>query len=300
MSSAQNTDRIIIPLNKWSSQRVLSKVVGQLIEETGVKVAYENISANDQWGALRQGIIHVQIEVWQPSMADKFNSMVAKNLIVDAGTHSAIVREEWWYPEYTELQCPDLPNWQAMNKCAHLFSHATHNIQESTTKGIYYTGPWNYSDGDIIRALKLNFSIKRLPDDKALWKKLNLAIKNQRPIMLLNWSPNWTDARIKGKFVDFPTYTPECEINPEWGHNKTLVKDCGNPKTGWLKKAVWIGFAQQWPSTYKLIQAINFDNEMVAEASALVVVDGYTEEQAANIWLKKYNKQTSLWLDQVK
>jgi glycine betaine/proline transport system substrate-binding protein len=103
---------------------------------------------------------------------------------------------------------------------------------------------------------------------------------------------------MKGEFIDFPAFTPKCELDPEWGLNKELVKDCGNPKMGWLKKAVWAGFSQQWPKAYKLIQSINFDNQMISEASALVIVDGYSEEQAAQVWLKKYNLQASSWLAQ--
>lgn len=160
----------------------------------------------------------------------------------------------------------------------------------------YYTGLWDFSDADIIRSLDLNFSITRLDDDKALWALLKAAVAEKRPIMLLNWTQNWTDVHIKGKFVNFPTYTPECELEPSWDINKKLVKDCGNPKNCWLKKTVWPGLQKQWPCVYPLMKNIGLNNEMIAEASALVITDGYFEDVAAKIWIDKYSNQISSWL----
>jgi len=286
------TKEIVIPLNNWSSQRVLSKVVGNLIEQLGEKVRYQDISASDQWGALRQGIVHFQIEVWQPSMAEAFNKMLKKRFIIDMGTHDALTREDWWFPSFVKSLCPKLPDWQAMNDCAQLFSDGSTDL-----RGIYYTGPWDYGDADLIRALNLQFSIKRLANDQALWQKLKTANEMKKPIVLLNWSPNWTDARIKGEFVNFPPYSPECEIQPNWGINKSLAKDCGNPVDGWLKKVAWTGLESTWPCVFNLIKQLNFNNEMIAEASALRVVDGYSEDEAAKVWINKYKSHTEQWLN---
>ena len=286
------TKEIVIPLNNWSSQRVLSRVVGNLIEQLGEKVSYQNISEADQWGALRQGIVHLQVEVWQPPIAGSFNEMVENKFILDMGTHRALTREDWWFPEFVKEQCPGLPDWQAMNRCAHLFAD-----DSSDQRGIYYTGPWNYGDADLIRALNLKFNIKRLANDQALWQKLKAANKVKKPIMLLNWRPNWTDNWIKGEFVAFPAYSLECEREPKWGVNKNLAKDCGNPVDGWLKKAAWTGLENKWPCVFQLIKQVNFTNEMIAEASALIVVDSYTEDEAADVWINKYKSHTEQWLD---
>ena len=35
---------------------------------------------------------------------------------------------------------------------------------------------------------------------------------------------------------------------------------------------------------------------MISEAAALVVVDGYTEEKAVSLWLKKYSQDSKKWL----
>ncbi len=286
--SAEN--KISIPLNKWASQRVLSTVVGSIIEDMNIGVEYIDISADDQWGALQRGIIHFQIEIWQPSMARSFNKLASNNAIIDMGTHKAVVIEDWWYPKYVEKDCPELPSWQALNKCKLLFAN-----QSSSNKGVYYAGPWDYGDADIIRALHLDYTIERLPDEHALWEKLNSAVAKKQPILLLNWSPNWADKQIDGRFIKFPPYTPECESNPEWGINKNLVKDCGNPNSGWLKKAAWPGLKEKSPCVYQLVKNISLTNTMISDASALVVIDGYSESDAAAIWAEKYRKQLNQW-----
>lgn len=288
--SLTTDNEILIPLNKWASQRVISIAIGQLIEEMNLPVEYLDISVGDQWGALQRGAVHFQIETWQPSTAKSFNKLVSNNAIVDMGTHKAVVIEDWWYPKYVEKYCPELPSWQALNKCKFLFAN-----QSSPNKGVYYAGPWDYDDGDIIRALHLDFVIERLPDEHALWEKLNSAVAKKLPILLLNWSPNWTDKQIDGRFIQFPAYTPECELDPSWGLNKNLVKDCGNPRHGWLKKAAWPGLKEKSPCVYQLIKNISLTNIMISDASGLVVIDGYSESDAAAIWTKKYRNQLKQW-----
>ena len=282
---------IILPLNNWASQRVISKALGTMVQSLGEHVEYKNISSTDQWGALRKGLVHIQLEVWQVSMAKEFERMVQQNHILDAGTHNAIGKEDWWYPDYVEELCPGLPDWQAMNACAEIFSNSSSN-----GKGVYYAGPWNYGDGDIIRALDLNFTIHRFENDTQVWQQLMQAIRQQQPIMLLNWTPNWTDSKISGKFVKFPAYHPDCETKASWGLNKHRLKDCANPSNGWLKKAVWPKLEQHSPCVFQLVKNINLTTAMLVDASTLRVVDNHSEEYAAKIWQEKYQKDVNKWL----
>lgn len=284
------SNKVVIPINQWSSQRVLSNVVGQLIKDLGIPIEYVNISADRQWGALKRGVVHFQIEVWEPSMGQEFNKLVANGDIVDLGTHEAKVTEDWWYPKYVENSCPELPQWQALKKCRTLFKGRT-----TSDKGVYFGGPWNYGDADIIRALGLNFTIERLADELALWETLTHAIATKKPIMLLNWSPNWTDNYVEGKFVDFPIYTEACERDPEWGLNKNLVKDCGNNRGGWLKKAASPTLQEKFPCVYNLIKSISFTSQMIADASSLAVIEKLSDQAAAVKWSNIYAKDIDHW-----
>jgi glycine betaine/proline transport system substrate-binding protein len=281
--------KISLPLNEWVSQRVLTKVVGQKITQLGFDVDYVEISSLDQLGALRKGIVHLQVELWRGSESGSYMQALKKGLVVDVGAHSAVSREDWWYPDYVEQKCIGLPNWQAMNKCSNIFS-------TEEDKGIYYSGPCNYRDGDLIRALELNFTIEKLKSTADILDKIKDTSKHQMPIVIFNWSPNWVDVRMSGKFIEFPAFDKQCEKSPEWGINKHLINDCGNPTGVHLRKAAWPGLEKTSPCIFKLLSKIDFTNEMIAEASALVDYDGYSEKKAVALWLDKYAEKNSNWL----
>lgn len=285
-------DAIKIITNNWSSQVVLSHVVGELLEKQGYEVEYLNSSIAEQWGALSHGLAHVQIEVWEGTMAIEFDRLVAANRILDLGLHDAKTREEWWYPEYVETQCPGLPDWKALKECAAYFA------TDDSGKGMYLSGPWEKPDEARIRALQINFKVKMLTSGDELNEALNIAVQKQAPIVLFNWTPNWVESRIKGKFVEFPDYDPLCETDPNWGVNKQFLYDCGNPKNGWLKKAAWKGMEKKWPCATEFLRKFSLNNQQIASAAALVDIDAYTHEQAAEKWITQYKQVWQGWIDE--
>ncbi|WP_163830874.1 ABC transporter substrate-binding protein [Spartinivicinus ruber] len=286
----QKQTPIKIAINDWASQTVLSYSIGSLLQKQGYTVKYQNITLKQQWGGLRLGHVHLQLEVWQYSMIEDFNRMLSNKAILDAGTHAAKTREDWWYPVYIKQFCPGLPGWKALNDCSQLFS-----TPESGSKGVYYTGPWISDEGIRIRVFKLNYRLISL-DAVTLNKLLIRATSNKQPILLLNWTPNWTDNRVSGEFVEFPDFAPECITDPTWGVNKTETKDCGAPKHGWLKKAANPEFPVNWPCAYQFIQNINFTSDMVAEAAALYEYDKFTYKESAKKWLEKYKTSWQQWI----
>ena len=280
----------VIALNDWASQRVLSKVIGQLFTRLDVPYVYQPLQVADQWGAFRLGLVDVQVELWQGTSIKQFQKHLDMGFIVDVGNHSVNAREEWWYPSYVKPLCPGLPNWRALLSCASIFANG-----QSSGKGIYYSGHWNTNEGTRIRALGLNFIIERVADDSALWQLLKNASNQHKPIILLNWRPNWTNNRIKGEFVEFPTYHEQCISDAKWGLNKRLTNDCGNPKSGWVKKIASPDLKKRFPCAFAALKKVDFNTEMIAEAGALVISDELSEEQAANIWIDTYKPQWLSW-----
>ncbi len=230
--------------------------------------------------------------MWQSYDDGMYRKAVDKGYIEDLGKHTATGREDWWYPKYVEKLCPGLPNWQALKKCSAIFSG-----DNGSKKGVFYTGPWNYRDGDLIRSLELNFSIKRFKNSEQLWQKLLDAKKKKQAIVLLNWTPNWVDVRINGDFIKFPAFEKACETDPDWGTNKEMLHDCGNPLITFIKKAAWPGLKERWPCLYQLVQQVNFTTDMIAEASALIGYEHLPEQQAIDIWLDKYALESKGWLN---
>mgnify|MGYP000645418063 CR=1 FL=1 len=291
-SSNAKDDTISVIVNDWTSQIVLAHIAGTLFEKTGHKVRYSFSNTNQQWGSLMFGIDHVQVEVWEGTMADMFERAVATGRVVDAGTHDAVTREDWWYPDYVEKLCPGLPDWRALSNCSALFS------ADDSDTGIYIAGPWEKPEAARIRALKMKFKAQAVKHADELWVKLKQASSAGKPIVLFNWTPNWIEAIFPGKFIEFPTYSKECETNPEWGVNPNFHYDCGNPKNGWLKKAAWSGVPSRWPCAYKILTKFNFNNSTIAKLAADVDHLGLTPSQAAANWLATNKAIWQPWLSE--
>ena len=283
-------DSIGIIVNDWSSQIVMAYITGHLFEYTGHQIRYSFSSSNQQWGALSFGIAHVQVEVWQGTMAEMFERAVKSGKVIDAGTHDAKTREDWWYPDYVEQTCPGLPDWRALNNCSEQFSPAPNKT------GIYIAGPWEKPEAARIRALKMNFTVQTVTHADELWVLLKEAKAKRQPIVMFNWTPNWVEAVYPGKFIEFPEYQEECETNPNWGINPNFHHDCGNPKNGWLKKAAWAQMPNVWPCAYQILQNMNFDNNAISQFAAEVDFYGKTPLQAAKHWLKNNVSVWKSWL----
>ena len=273
--------RVTLLVNNWTSQIVLTHVTGQLLKELGYQPVYLQSDVSEQWGALSHGVADVQVEVWEGTMADALERLVASGLVLDAGAHTAKTREDWWYPEYVEALCPGLPDWKALNRCSRLFS-----VDGSDDIGVYIAGPWEKPDEARIRALEMNFKVSVVEKGDDLWVLLKEAEATKRPIVLFNWTPNWVESVYPGRFIEFPQYHQECETNPQWGVNPNRTYDCGNPVNGWLKKLVSKKLSMKHPCAYQLIQRIDFSNQQIAAASAYVDVAGLSYEGAASKWLQ--------------
>ncbi len=281
---------IRIITNNWSSQIVLSMILGEVYSNRGYTVEYVELTTLGQWGRLHRGHEHVQVEVWEGTMKEDFERVSQFGNILDAGNHDAKTREEWWYPSYIEKLCPGLPEWHALKNCSEIFK-----TPHSNEKGRYVAGPWEKPDEARIRALGLNFVAMPVKNADELWVELDKAYKNQKPIILFNWSPNWVESRYKGKFVEFPKYEAQCETDSKWGINNTKTHDCGNPKDGWLKKAAWKGMKERWPCALEILRDMNFTNAMISEVAALVDADGKSPREAAMTWLNKNKRKWQNW-----
>ncbi len=281
----ESDDPIIIVQNNWTSQLVLSTVVGKVLEDMGYTVEYAPSDSQLQFKAIADGDMHFQVEAWEGSMKSAFEKAVAEDGMIDAGAHSAVTREEWWVPGYVADKCPGLPDWKALDKCAEIFATA-----ETAPKGRFVGPPadWGKNYSERVGALKMNFQAINVGQAATLWAELDAAVAKKEPIVLFNWTPNFIEAKHDGMFVDFPdpAKVAECKENPNL---------CGAPRSGWLKKAAWSGLAEKYPAAWNIMQNINFSNAQIAAASLLVDVDGMTTEDAADKWIADSKSVIESW-----
>ena len=287
-------ETIIIPTHNWSSQIVMSHVVGQLFEKIGCNVEYTPTDSQAVYEAVRIGDATLELEVWEGAFGAAFNAALAKGGILDAGDHAAVTREEWWYPTYVGELCPGLPDWKALKACSAKFARPG-----SGGKGVFVDGPVDWAHDHfvpMIDALELNFEMKNVGSAGALWAELEAAAKKNEPIVLFNWTPNFTDGLYGGNFIEFPARAPECTTDPAWGVNPNATHDCGNSANGYLKKAAWEKMPKKWPGAYKVLERISFTTNQIGELSVFADIDEMEYEEAAARWIKENPNVWAPWL----
>jgi glycine betaine/proline transport system substrate-binding protein len=282
-------DPIVIPIHNWSSQIVMSHVVGQMFEGMGNNVEFVTTDSQAVYESVRLGDVHLELEVWEGAFGKSFRDALDKGGLHDAGDHDAVTREDWWYPAWTKEACPGLPDWEALNECAGVFA-----TPETGDKGRFLGGPvdWLKHDQEKVDALGMDFVVVNAGSAAALWAEIGAAEADKKPVVVFNWTPNFAEAVWPGEFVEFPEYFKGCKDDPAAGPNPDATYDCGNPADGYLKKAAWEGMAEKWPSAHAVLQKVSFTNPQISEMAKLVDVDEMEPEDAATAWLEA---NTDVW-----
>ena len=291
--TAHAEDPIRIPLHNWNSQLVGAEVLGRVLQKAGVQVEYVPADSGAVYEALCQGDVDLVHEVWEGSFGPAFEKQVKKGCVLDVSTYDVQTREEWWYPLYVEEVCPGLPDWQALNKCAEVFATA-----ETAPKGRYLAGPaeWMKGDDQRVAGLGLNFQVVNAGSDSILRAELLSAVDRKQPIVVFNYTPNWIDAKIPGKFVEFPKYVEGCSSDPKVGPSAEYAHDCANAWPGYMKMAAWSGLPEKNPTAYEIVKRVNLTNAQVAQMYALVEVDGLDPQAAATKWMEDNESTWQHWL----
>ena len=193
---------------------------------------------------------------------------------------------------YVLDECPAAANWQGLNDCAHLF-----NNNETSTTGQFIGPPadWGKNYARRIAALQMNFQLTHVNSEPELWSRLQTAYDERLPIVLFNWTPNFTDVIYDGRFVEFPEPVPACETDVSWGPNPYVTGDCGDRSSNWLKKAAWSGLAQIHPKAWEILKKIDFTNEQIASAIKMVDIDEQLPEEAARLWVTQNALVVEQW-----
>ena len=180
-NAADSSDPIVIPIHNWSSQIVMSHVVGQIFESMGNNVEFVTTDSQAVYESVRLGDVTLELEVWEGAFGASFRAALEKGGLHDAGDHDAVTREDWWYPMWTKEACPGLPSWEALNDCAALFATA-----ETGSKGRYLDGPvdWLKHGQERVEALGMNFQVVNAGSAAALWAEIGAAEADKRPVVV--------------------------------------------------------------------------------------------------------------------
>ena len=281
--AADSSKPIVIPIHNWSSQVVMSYVIGGIFESMGNNVAYVPADSNGVYESIRLGDVTISHEVWEGAFGHAYYTAMQKGGLIEAGTHSALTIEDMGVPNFVIEQnlCPGLPDWNALKGCGSVFATA-----DSGGKGVFLDGPWHVDAAtgknlfeDRIGALGLDdeYTYKQTGSADALWAAIDSAEAAGEGIIIFNWTPNFTDSD-GFYFIEFPPYFYGCR-ETEGGDGA-----CGSPR-GWLKKAANYKFPKTHPMAYKAYTKIDFSTGQIGQMAALVDIDKMSHEDAAAKWL---------------
>ena len=76
--AADSSDPIVIPIHNWSSQIVMSNVVGQMFEEMGNNVEYITTDSQAVYESVRLGDVALELEVWEGAFGASFRTALEK------------------------------------------------------------------------------------------------------------------------------------------------------------------------------------------------------------------------------
>ncbi len=292
-AAVESNDPIKLTLHDWTGQLINTKIMGGILQRMGYNVEYVQADYLAQFAGLESGDLHVAMEMWETTGKDAMEKSLATGNTVDLGETGMFAKEEWWYPLYMKEQCPGLPSWEALNKCAELFS-----TPETAPAGRYLGGPvtWGGYDEERVEALELDFEVVHAGTDAALFAELKSAIERKAPFIGWIYAPHWAPILYEGEWVEFPEYTDECYEDPSWGTNPDLAYDCGKP-SGPIWKAAWVGVKEKWPGAYEAIKKFEIQTEEMNQLIIKVDREKRSIEEVTTEWLDENQERWQAWFN---
>ena len=293
-AAAKSDDPIKLTLHDWTGQLITTQIMGEVLKKAGYNIVYVQADYIAQFAGLKSGDLHLAMEIWETTGRGAMDAATATGQVENLGETGMQAIEEWWYPSYMKEQCPGLPNWQALNDCAELFS-----TPETAPSGRYLGGPvtWGGYDEERVEALELDFEVVHAGTDAALFAELESAYQRKAPVLLWVYAPHWAPAKYDGEWVEFPAYTSACYNDPGWGSNPDMAYDCGKPR-GPIWKVAWSGLKDKWPGAYGIIKAFRVDNEEMGRMVAAVDLDGNKLEDVVATWIVDNKARWQAWVEQ--
>merc|ERR1712096_156063 len=139
-SGADSSKPTRIPIHNWSSQVVMARVIGGIIEDMGGSVEYVPADSQKVYESIRIGDVDISHGVWQSAFGKSFDAARDKGGLLDWGDHVARSLEDMGYPNWVADKglCPGLPDWEAMKAEACWKNFVT---PDSGGKGRWLEGP---------------------------------------------------------------------------------------------------------------------------------------------------------------
>ena len=280
-----------IALHDWSSQNVGANVLAEVLRAAGHESVLVESGSVDVYDSLCAGDVDVVHEVWETAFGRSFEPLEKRGCVEALTTYDIRTHEGWWYPTYVGELCPGLPDWTALNSCAHLF-----DSESSGGQGVFVSGPADWGSAKPHPSvLGLEYVVEHAVHEQDLHDRIAESVANREPILAMAWSPYFTEALYDGRFVEFPASTDACHSDAEWGPNPELTGDCDRPY-GDMKLAASAVFIEDFPEAAMILSRVDFTSADLAGFAADVDIHDLTAGVAAQRWLDANTVRWRAWL----
>jgi len=284
LPSGPSKGTIKIAVNEWVGAEANVAVVSNLLAKMGYTVETPTLAEEVAWQGFDTGDVDVILENWGHPDLEKLY-FTDKKVAQDDGPNGVTGIIGWYVPAWMVDKYPDILDWNNLNKYADLFK-----TSESGNKGQFLASDPTFVTNDeaLITNLKLNYKAIYSGSEAASVTAFQGADKNKTPLVGYFYTPQWLNAEVSLKKINFPTYTTGCDADP-----KKVACDYP-PYT--LNKAVAIKFTTAFPDAATLVKNFSWTNEDQNTVADYIANKGMTSAQAAQKWIDDNAAKWQAWM----
>src|SRR5262249_20153413 len=204
---------------------ITAEIAGEILRRMGYTVNFVQTTQVPMFQAVADGQLSAYLEQWNQTSKKYYDEYTKDGRIESLGPTGLDGQEGWYYPDYVEANCPGLPDWTALKKCAEIFA-----TPETAPKGrvLDYPAEWSPDSADWVKALSLDLEVVASGGEGATAAEVKSAVARKEPILLQWWEPTWLATIYHLKRVTLDSGGEACKKMQEAGIKTHKVFDCRN------------------------------------------------------------------------
>ena len=292
VAQCSSDDPIVIAVNPWIGAEANAVVAQYVMEnEMGCTVELEEFNESAQFPAMAAGDVDATLEVWPSGHAKDRSQYIEKaGTVVDGGELGIIGNIGWFVPSYVVEQNPEYASYEGFEN-ADIFATA-----ETGDKGRFLGADTTYSifDEAIIESLGLDLEVVYSGSETASLSALDKAVKNEEPIVMYWWTPQWANAKYDLVEVELPEFDEQCEQIALDDPDVAEGYDCDYADDV-LYKAFSADLEEKDPAAFEFLSNFSWTEEDQNQV-ALQLQEGTEPEAAAQEWVDANQDVVDTWL----
>ncbi|SDN53885.1 choline ABC transporter substrate-binding protein [Pseudomonas jinjuensis] len=256
----------------WSDIAVTNGIASFLLDSLGYRTEIDTLAVPIVYGGLRDGQVDAFLGNWMPAQQDYHDKFIASGQVERLAKNLEGTEFTLAVPSYV---------WDGGVKS--FDDLARHSEQfRSKVYGIGSGAPANQSIQKMIAGNEFGLGDWKLVEsgEQAMLAEVGRAVKHQRWIVFLGWTPHPMNVRYDMKYLS--------------GGDKYFGS------TGSVYTVTRKGYAQQCPNSGRLLANLAFDLKMENTIMASAVESKTSNAEAARAWLKANPQVLGAWLEGVK